>query len=262
MRVSRGLSLVAVGSLCLALIGCDLLDRGRQRDALWQAEVEAVALAAVADDAARGEAGAIESLRESRETIAGLLEAPTTPLSPDVTQRWLRVRDLADAVWSHREPAQAAEQAEAELSALVPLLQARLDEVGRLVAEGGTSEQAYQLGRAMLLLDRILRRAERVRHGGSDMVSQADALVRDQTILERLLEGLETGNDELGIKSIARPEARPLIAEVRQRLAGIQTLAEPLFDVQALLERHDAATELPAAVDDLRSALQVARARR
>ena len=268
MHTIRPFSYASLLILLLLLAACDLLPDGKARDALWQAEVDAIALAMHADAAAEGSLESFDELRASREALDAVFGAATAePLPPGLTAAWKEVRELAEGVSSARQAVLALADAEAEFSSMIPRLVAQLDEVQHLVVQGedarATPQQVYVLSRAMLLLDRMQRRAERIRRGGPDAMSAVDAFERDRTILERSLAGLQEGDAELEIQALEQPEARKLLGEVRLQVPAVIEVAQPLFaQLGTMLEAREAAEALPAAVADLRSHLAHARVRR
>jgi len=253
--------------MAFTLGACDLLGGDKTRDVLWQAEVEAVAMSAHADAAVEGNIEAFDSVRASRDAVeAALGTSASKPVPADVGSAWAEARSIADVVLSHQAVVLNMVAAEAEFSAAVPQMMARIDEVGRSVSEGeprATPTQIYLLGRTQVLLERMQRRLGQVRAGGVDAISAADAFARDNTILERTLAGLQDGDAELAIEAIAAPQAHASLIEVRQLLTETQSKAEPLLTgIADMVEAREAADSLPGAVDALRSSLQHARVRR
>jgi twitching motility protein PilJ len=258
--------------LCCILGACDFPgapsnDAALRPDALWQAEVESVALVAHADAAAGGRVEDFDALRASRTSIEAALGAATSdPATADVARAWSATRELVDAVLSHRDAVLARVEPEISFSSSAGPIMARLDEVSRMLSErtqAGAAKQVYLLGRVQLLLQRIQQRAQAVRRGGADAMSAADGLARDVAILERTLAGLHEGNAELEIDAIAAPDARAVLGEARQLFGEARATIEPLLSgATELVEARDAADALPAAVAELRSALQRARLRR
>jgi twitching motility protein PilJ len=268
MHVPRRFSCTLILLVPCLFTACDVLPGGKARDALWQAEIDAMALAMHADAAAEGSLEAFDEMRASRQALDTALAAPAPePAPPEVVAAWTKARELADAVASGQPAVLALADAESEFGSRIPQFVARLDEVQHLVVESeqarATPRQVYLLSRLMLLLDRMQRRAERIRFGGPDAISAADAFERDRTILERSLAGLLDGDAELQIEAIAQPEARKRLGEVREQLPEAIEVAQPLFaQLTATLEAREAADALPFAVEELRSQLQRARVRR
>jgi hypothetical protein len=270
MNAHSLLRFLVAATMCCTLGACDLPrapsdDAGRP-DALWQAEVEAVALVAHADAAAAGGVADFDALRASRDAIeAALGAAPPDPAAADVTRAWSATRELADAVLSHRDAVLARVEPEAGFNARVPPILTRVDEVARMLSEREPSSamQIYLLGRVQLLLLRTQQRAQAVRHGGVDALSAVDGLNRDLSILERTLAGLQEGNAELEIEAIVAPDASAVLGEARRLFGEARAAIDPLLSgTTELIEAREGADALPAAVDELRSALQRARVRR
>lgn len=255
---------IALG-MSFALSACDLQGGDKSRDALWQAEVDAVTMAVHADAATEGSVEAFDSLRASRDAVEAVLGGSgSKPLPAEIGAAWLATRQISAVILSHQEAFLNTAKAEAEFVALVPLMTARIDEIGRSVIDSNdhraSARQVYLLGRLQMLLERMQRRIAQVRSGGNEALTAADAYVRDSAVFEQTLAGLQLGNEELGIEAIASPEANALLIEVRQRFAEARAVAEPLFSASAdLYETREAATELPDAVAELQAKLQRAR---
>jgi hypothetical protein len=96
-----------------------------------------------------------------------------------------------------------------------------------------------------------------------DALSAVDGLNRDLSILERTLAGLQEGNAELEIEAIVAPDASAVLGEARRLFGEARAAIDPLLSgTTELIEAREGADALPAAVDELRSALQRARVRR
>lgn len=264
-RQHKLLRLAIALAMSFALSACDLQGGDKSRDALWQVEVNAVSMAVHADAATEGSAEAFDSLRASRDAVEAVLgSSESKPLPAEIGAAWLATRQIADVILSHQEAFLTTVKAEAEFAALVPLMTARIDEIGRSLIDSSdqraSARQVYLLGRLQMLLERMQRRIGQVRSGGNEAISAADAYVRDSAVSEQTLAGLQLGNEELGIEAIASPEANALLIEVRQRFAEARAVAEPLFSASAdLFETREAAAELPGAVAELQAELQRAR---
>ena len=261
----RRLSKLLLAAVAAGALGaCDPLTRDQGRESLWQAEVDVVALALHAQMAAQGRAEAFDSLRAHRDAVeARLGNGAPTPVPAGITRAWSEVRQGADQILSHQQAVLGAVDAELAFTAELPALLVRLDEIGRSLADGHeprSIEQVRLLGQSQQLLQRMAGHAARIRAGDADAISAADRFNRDGTVLARILGGLQDGDAELGMEAITQAEASMALAQVRQSYIAIQPRVDALLaSAPALLETHEAADSLPAAVESLRSALQQGR---
>lgn len=247
-----------------ALGACDLLTPDQGHETLWQAEVDAVALALHAQMAVQGHAEAFDSLRANRDAVeARLGSAAPTPVPGGISRAWSEVRQGADRILLHQQAVLGAVDAELAFTAELPALLVRLDEIGRSLAggnEAGIIEQVRLLGQSQQLLQRMAGHAARIRAGNADAISAADSFNRDRTVLARILGGLQDGDAELGMEAITQAEASKALTQVRQSYIAIQPRVDALLaSAPAVLETHEAADSLPMAVEALRSALQQGR---
>ncbi|MCB1587351.1 MAG: hypothetical protein KDI56_00455, partial [Xanthomonadales bacterium] len=111
------------------------------------------------------------------------------------------------------------------------------DEIVKVLAErGAPGDQIYIAGRQVTLADRLLRRLGEIMQGDT---TAADGFNRDAAIFGRVLDGLQNGNAELGIRQIDVQQAQGILGEVRdifleigQYVEGIVKGSSDLADVQ------------------------------
>ena len=91
----------------------------------------------------------------------------------------------------------------------VPQLQAQLNEVVRAMTAGGAqSTQIYNGLQQVVVVGSMARRVTEIRAGGPGASGAGDALARDMTVFTQVLEGLRSGNEELGIAAVRNPNAQ------------------------------------------------------
>src|SRR3546814_1385877 len=99
-----------------------------------------------------------------------------------------------------------------------------------MMDSGSSSSQNYIAMRQLLLADRMLRRVTVIRQGGAGAVSAADAFSRDAQGFAQVLQGLERGNAEMGLRRVDSGAAQRSLAEVSAIFADVQK------DVDSILE--------------------------
>jgi twitching motility protein PilJ len=214
-------------------------------------------LAKFAAEAAGGRSEAFDELKDKKETIQAHINkltvgdpqegVPSIEKNPEVkqaldnvTRTWTPIREASDNILARQEVIERLNGIGAEFQAKVPLLQSRSDEIAKLLADRNAGQdQIYIAGRQLTLADRMLRRLNEVLQGGDTAATAADGFNRDAALFGQVLDGLQNGAPELGIRAITVPEARRLLDEVYsifQELGGyvesITTGAVDLIDVR------------------------------
>src|SRR3546814_6694688 len=91
-----------------------------------------------------------------------------------------------------------------------------------MMDSGSSSSQIYIAMRQLLLADRMLRRVTVILQGGAGAVSAADAFSRDAQGFAQVLQGLERGNAEMGLRRVDSGAAQRSLAEVSAIFADVQ----------------------------------------
>jgi hypothetical protein len=142
----------------------------------------------------------------------------------------------------------AAQAASRGFSARTPQLLALWDEVIRGMGESGSSvSQVMIANREVVLLDRMSRRANEVMGGDERGITAADAFQRDLGVYAAVLEGLQSGNPDIGLRRVASPDSQAALA----KLKALQV--DHAADAQAVLERKQAVQEARQSAERLRS---------
>lgn len=188
-------------------------------------------IATFATEAAAGNLDAFKELsitRENIETRVQTLEqgdGGDLPPSPDAVAEplaslrgtWNEVSASAQTIITGRQRILELAEAADQFSQQVPVLQARTDEVVRLLTEiRAPHAQLYVASRQLTLADRMLRRVGNVLQGGTGAVDEARRFSEDAALFGQVLTALRSGNEDMGIQGLRSPEAR-------------QSL-EPIFD--------------------------------
>jgi twitching motility protein PilJ len=214
-------------------------------------------LAKFAAEAAGGRSEAFDELKDKKETIQAHINkltvgdpqegVPSIAKNPEVqqaldnvTRTWTPIRDAADNILARQEVVEQLNDTALEFQTKVPLLQARSDEITKLLADrNAAQDQIYIAGRQVTLADRMLRRLNEVLQGGETASTAADGFNRDAAVFGQVLDGLQNGAAEQGIRAITVPEARNVLDEIYgifqelgQYVESITTGAVDLIDVR------------------------------
>jgi len=215
-------------------------------------------IAKFSSEAAGGNFSAFEELLETRNKIQlnmnqlseGDPDSGLRPLPVGVNEERI---NLTDSTW---EPIKAqvnkildrselvtdlADTAD-QFAADIPLLQARLDEVAKVLADiNSRPQQIYLASSQLAVADRMLRRVNEILQGGYAAVTAADGFGRDAVLLGRVLNGLLNGSEELGIRAIQNSEALELLGSVFQIYNDVESNVEKILGASTdLLEVKDA----------------------
>jgi twitching motility protein PilJ len=138
----------------------------------------------------------------------------------------------------------------------LPRMSAQMAEVVRGISESGAPvSQVNIANRQIVLLDRMGRRIDEVIRGGDAGITAADALQRDLTVFDKVLQALDTGSPDLGIARVEQPAARAAIANVialnRDHLNDVNRF---LAAARTLADAHQAVAELRTNRLDLQDA--------
>ena len=192
-------------------------------------QVKSQQLAKYAAEAAGGRIEAFDELRGTELNIAqniqklvggdaetgipAITENPEVkPALDQVVGTWSEISAASSNVLAKEEIVLEMTDIRQQFESRVPLLQARSDEIVKVLAErGAPADQIYIAGRQVTLADRLLRRLGEIMLGDT---TAADGFNRDAAIFGRVLDGLQNGNAELGIRQIDIPQARAILDEV------------------------------------------------
>ena len=91
----------------------------------------------------------------------------------------------------------------------VPPLQAQLNEAVRaMIAGGAQAPQIYNGLQQVVVAGSMARRVTEIRAGGPGASGAGDALARDMTVFTQVLDGLRSGNEEMGIAAVRNANAQ------------------------------------------------------
>ncbi|MGV7164406.1 methyl-accepting chemotaxis protein [Xanthomonas citri] len=190
-------------------------------------------------EAVSGDAKAFAAFKETKGRIDGTVseldgrygqESSIAGSMAQLKATWVPLSKNADQVIAS-EPAVLGLAGNAErFSGSVPQLQAQLNEVVRaMTVSGAPASQIYNTLQQVVVAGTMARRVTEMRAGGANAAASGDALARDSVVFTQMLEGLRTGNEELGIAAVRNPAA---LSALEQSQAQWTTMKK---DVDAIL---------------------------
>lgn len=210
-----------------------------------RAQVLSQQLASASRDAAGGNADAFASLKFERDTLAEhvtRLDGFADRVAPkrnfaDLDAAWAPLRADAGTVLDNQQVIVAVTAAAADISARLPGLNSRVDEVVRILAEHPDSAvQVMVASRQMLLADRMQRRIQSILNGGDDAESAAMGLQRDAAFYGAVLTGLIKGNKDLELKAIGNANARTILKDVDTQWTELAPIFAKVLDATASMQ--------------------------
>ena len=182
-------------------------------------------LSKVANDAAGGNIDAFKSLEQTRNSIDDLLNKlkkgdPTTGMQgyansgaasqiADLDKAWAPLNTNATKILDSKEQVLNTASTAADFNSKMPVLNSRMEEVVKILAErNGSPTQVQISSREMLLADRMQRRVQSILQGGEEAQSAADGLQRDAQFYGAVLAGLISGNADLNIRAMDNANAK------------------------------------------------------
>jgi twitching motility protein PilJ len=236
------------------------------RDIVASIQVQSQQIAKFAQEAA---AGGLESFAELEATQKGIqgnldslsqgddakgMHAFAQPLggvsaATELTalqNAWSAVNENAARILDRRELIVNLADSATAFSANVPQLQGQMDEVVRAMTDGGAaSTQITIANRQIVLADRMLRYVTQILQGGAAATSAADRFSRDYAMFGNVLNGLDEGSAEQGIRRIENPAGRVALARVGEAFDGVR------LDVEAILNGATDLFEVKEASDTI-----------
>ena len=262
--------LLATGLLIIALIFVATtflkLATDAQNEQEWisyatDVQVTSQQLAKSAGEAAAGNLDAFLELGGSRKTIAAAMgtlrsgspsgDLPPTPRTVTMPMKqlnlsWNRMSTNASSILDREKLILGLAMASNIVQANIPGIQKNTDSaIKSLTQSGAPSNQLVFASRQLVLADRILRRVSEVLQGGSNAVSAAESLARDQRLFEQVLTALLRGNSQLGITQVRNTKALQALGKVKTLFENIKPQISTILDSSSdLFEVRGAADEI------------------
>ncbi|MFT4248268.1 MAG: methyl-accepting chemotaxis protein [Pseudomonas sp.] len=210
---SSRLAGASTGAADLQVLSQQLANQGREAIG-----GDAKAFAAFKDTKARidGTVRDLEARYGSEASVSsaiGQLKSTWTPLGKNATQ----------VVASESAVLALAGNAE-RFNASVPQLQAQLNEAVRaMTVSGAPAAQIYNTLQQVVAAGTMARRVTEMRAGGAGAAAAGDALARDAMVFSQMLQGLRSGNEELGVVPVRNAEALSALDQSQAQWTAMKT---------------------------------------
>ncbi len=161
-------------------------------------------------------------------------------------QHWIKLRRLADTILKDKEALVSVSEYAAVINELLPRLLALSDEVVNVLVENDVPpDQIYIASRQLMLSQRIGNSVNQVLAGSEGAATAADRFGRDAFLFGRVLEGMLSGDEEMGIDAIGDPDGLDKLAEVAEVFTAIHDKIGSILELTPeLFEVHDAASQV------------------
>ena len=231
-----------------------------------RAQVLSQQLSRQANDAAGGNVDAFGSLKQTRDTIADLInrlkqgDARTgmqgysgeSSLAADFKEleaAWSQLSGDSTKVLDSQQQILGSATTIDDFNRKTAVLNSRMDEVVKILTERtGSTTQVMTASRQMLYADRMQRRAQSIIQGGEDSPTAAAGLQRDAQFYGVVLSGLINGNPDLNIKPMDNPAARDILNDINKQWIDLTPQVTKLLDSATSLQEVKQAVD-KASVD-------------
>ncbi|MEP6938969.1 MAG: methyl-accepting chemotaxis protein, partial [Rudaea sp.] len=220
-----------------------------------------------ANDAAGGNVIAFDSLKQTRDTIADLINRlksgdsrtgmsgyanQSAKIKSDFTEldtAWAQLSADSNKVLDSQAQILGSATTIDDFNRKTAVLNSRMDEVVKILTERtGSTTQVMTASRQMLYADRMQRRAQSIIQGGEDSPTAAAGLQRDAQFYGVVLAGLINGNGDLNIKAMDNAAARDILNDINKQWIELSPQVAKLLDSATSLQEVKQAVD-KASVD-------------
>ncbi|MGO4380531.1 methyl-accepting chemotaxis protein [Pseudoduganella sp. RAF19] len=209
-----------------------------------------------APNAVQGNAEAFRQLEESRNEMNHALNvltdggryanrsvgsAPSSVQSVvlEAKKRWAASDKASATIIKHKWDLSGLDETLQKLNAMSPELLSMTEDITATKArQGGSAREMVALGRLSMLTQRMSRSASAFLTEGGISSETAFQLGRDTTVFRNTLEGLEKGNEALGVTAVKDAETREKLTVLKKQFEDYQKLVTFILD---RLEKFSAA---------------------
>jgi twitching motility protein PilJ len=222
-------------------------------------------------EASAGNQASFERLREARDRFITLMEelkngAPQEglPASPeavaeplrDVDKRWLALRAYVDEILVNRGAILSIREFVDVINSAIPRLQGVSEDVVDILVEAKVDQQqVYVATRQLMLAQRLSDNVSRVLDGGAQTALAIDQFSQDAERFGRVLNGMLSGDKQLGVARVSNPQAEAKLAEATKLFRSINDhVVEIIETAPAVLPALEASGAVTGASDALDAA--------
>ncbi|MCU7852547.1 MAG: methyl-accepting chemotaxis protein [Candidatus Thiodiazotropha sp. (ex Monitilora ramsayi)] len=270
-KVITTLAVLVLVSLILALVTFLHTTKRESYDEQYlirvaEQQVLAQRIAKYALSSARGEMQSFSTLQQTRDRFETIMwelkngakkdDLPTAPndVMPavrDLENKWLELRQNIDEIIKSQENILAIGEFSAVISEFVPQMQELLSELAEvLINSRAPSRQVFTTAEQEMLIQRINSNVNQVLEGGQKTAAAIDQFSRDADLFGRVLEGLKSGDKDLGIQKVTDKIARQRLQDVTTLFSTIQdNAAEIISNIPDVLPALEAASTVNTSSD-------------
>ena len=235
-------------------------------------------IAKYALEASAGRLASFELLRSDRDRFitlldelksgardAGLPASPESMSEPlrEVEDRWLTLRARVDEILANQNAILSIRKYVDVINDGIPKLQTVSEDIVRaLVSSRAEAEQVFVAARQLMLAQRLRDNVSRVLAGGTQTAAAIDQLSADADRFGKVLNGMLTGDAELGVERVSNAGAEAKIKQATRQFRSMNDLITEIVDlspdVLPALEATGEVTPASEALDKATSDLSAA----
>jgi twitching motility protein PilJ len=270
-KVITTLAVLVLVSLVLALVTFLHTTKREAYDEQYliriaEQQVLAQRIAKFALSSARGEMQSFTTLKQTRDRFETIMwelkngsktvDLPAVPNEVMPTLRelennWLAMRQNVDEIIGSRENILAIGEFSAVISEFVPQMQELLSELAEvLINSNAPSRQVFTTAEQEMLIQRINSNVNQVLEGGQKTAAAIDQFSRDADLFGRVLQGLKSGDRDLGIQRVTDKVAQKRLSDVTTLFGTIEdNAAEIIQNIPDVLPALEAASDISPSSD-------------
>ena len=211
-------------------------------------------LVSLSREATSGQEGAfselqnvVDQMQKSWSTLNANLSSatPSSQLS-SLEEAWLKARKNAQTIIDNKNTVIFLNQVAATLNDTLPELQQEHTQVVEiLLASRAPAEQVAVAQAQSWRAERIGRNVDKMLAGGADAETSAEQFTSDANLFGRVLEGMKTGNAQLGISRVTGLKAKASLESITKRFAFVSSSIQEIFEATpALFSARQANNEI------------------
>lgn len=211
-------------------------------------------LVSLSREATSGQEGAfselqnvVDQMQKSWNTLNANLSSatPSSQLS-SLEEAWLKARKNAQTIIDNKNTVIFLNQVAATLNDTLPELQQEHTQVVEiLLASRAPAEQVAVAQAQSWRAERIGRNVDKMLAGGADAETSAEQFTSDANLFGRVLEGMKTGNAQLGISRVTGLKAKASLESITKRFAFVSSSIQEIFEATpALFSARQANNEI------------------
>ena len=189
----------------------------------------------------------VDQMQKSWSTLnANLSSATPSSQLASLEEAWLKASKNAQTIIDNKDTVIFLNQVAATLNDTLPALQQEHTQVVEiLLASRAPAEQVAVAQAQSWRAERIGRNVDKMLAGGADAETSAQQFTSDANLFGRVLEGMKTGNSQLGISRVTGLKAKASLESITKRFAFVSSSIQEIFEATpALFSARQANNEI------------------